>query len=196
MCCFGRATFKEVMPLILNFHYAKRRCADPTAVFVMRKDCGTPIACAVFAAPANRYFGRRAVELVRLVRTPEYMDPLSGFISRCLSELRRERRFFYCLAYADTDAKHHGGIYQACSFSYIGVSKGHTMYRAIGDKNKIVSARSRDQSTAETKALLVPFKTGPKYLYVKGLMCPTAHVIERLSRESMPYPKPSQEVSS
>lgn len=186
------------MPLVLNHHYAKRRCADPTAIFVMRRDDYEPIACAIFAAPANKYFGRYAVELVRLVRTPEYTAPLSGFISKCLAELKKQKRFFYCLAYADTDASHHGGIYQACSFAYIGLSKGHTMYRTsptidlfgiVGERT--VSARSRDQSTTETKATMRSFKTGPKHLYVKGLLCPTAHVIARLGRVKLPYPKPA-----
>lgn len=187
-CFFDRATFKEVLPLILTEHYARRRCADPSSVFVIRNEDYDIMAAAVFAAPANRYFGRKAIELVRLVRKPSYHGALSSFIAFCLGELKKEKRFFYCLSYADTDANHHGGIYQACSFAYVGLSKGHTMYkRADG---AVVSARSRDQSTVETKKLLLPFKTGPKHLYIRGLLISTQDAVARLGREKLPYPKP------
>jgi hypothetical protein len=195
---FDRGTFKEVMPLVINHHYAKRRCADPAAVFVMRSQDYRPVACCIFAAPANKFFGSKAIELVRLVRLPEYDAPLSAFIAKCLVELKREDRFFYCLAYADTDAHHHGGIYQACSFAYLGLSKGHTMYRTepmpdlLGPRAaRTVSARSRDQSTMETRSSMTPFRTGPKHLYIRGLTVPTSHILQRLGKTSLPYPKPA-----
>lgn len=185
---FDQAKFKEVMPLILNHHYARRRCADPSSVLVMRRDDYEPVACAVFAAPCNRFFGSKAIELVRLVRLPEYTEPLTSFLSKSLAHLKKQGRFFYCLSYADTDAGHHGGVYQAASFAYIGQSKGHTMYRA--DDGRVVSARSRDQSSPETKATMKTFKTGPKHLYVKGLLISTRDAVARLGRVELPYPKP------
>ena len=185
---FDTGTFKEVMPLILEYHYARRRCADPAAVFVVRREDYSPVACAVFAAPINRYFGRHAVELVRLVRLPEYEAPLSAFISWCLKRLKATRDFYYVLSYADTDAAHHGGIYQACSFAYLGQSKGHTMYRNA--EGKITSARSRDQSSTAAQRKLFPFKTGPKHLYVRGLHISTTDAVARLGRQALPYPKP------
>lgn len=189
---FDSATFKEVLPLILEHHYSRRRCADPSRVFVARGEDYSIQACAVFAAPVNRYFGRHAIELVRLVRVPAYAEPLSRLLAFSLKEIKRQQRYLYCLAYADTDANHHGGIYQACSFAYIGASKGHTMYRD-GQTGKIISARSRDQSSKSTKARYTPFETGPKHLYVRGIQIATADVVARLGRIRMPYPKPMLE---
>lgn len=184
---YREGTFKEVLPVVIEHHYSHRRCADPTSVFVAEQE--SHLAVAIFAAPLNRWFGRGAVELVRLVRTPHYSEPLSRFIAWCIRQLKKQRRFLYVLAYADSAEDHHGGIYQACSFAYIGLSKGHSMWQC-DLTGKIVSNRSFDQQSAKNKIAWTKMKSAPKYLYVKGLLTSTGDVVARLGRASLPYPKP------
>lgn len=176
------------MPLVMAHHYTRRRTADPMFVFLWKKE-GETMAAAIFTSPANRYFGKGAIELSRLVRVPELAEPLSKFVGLCLREIKRQRDLAFCLSYADTTVEHHGGIYQACSFDYVRKSKGNVQYRhdATG---KIVSGRSFDQHAAGNKTGWTRLRTGEKHLYVRPLRERRAKLLARFGWSSLPYPKP------
>jgi hypothetical protein len=183
-----RGKLADAMPLVLEHHYTRRRTADPMHVFLWQVE-GTTVAAAVFTSPVNRYFGRGAIELARLVRLPDFATPLSGFVSECLRWLKKNTDLAYCLSYADQTVGHHGGIYQACSFLYVAESKGNVQYRndATG---QIVSGRSFDQHAAGNKSGWTRLRTGKKHLYVKPLRERRAKLLNRFGWPTLPYPKP------
>lgn len=184
---FRKGTFKEALPLVLTHHYTKRRTADPMHVFIWERD-GAPHAAAIFTAPVNRYFGRGAVELARLVRLPELREPLSAFIALCLRWLKRHTQLLYCLSYADTTVGHHGGVYQAANFTYVADSKGGVQYRHL-ETGRIVSGRSFDQHAAENKSGWERLRTGKKHLYVYPLHERREKLLRRFGWAALPFPK-------
>lgn len=176
------------MPLIEEHHYTRRRTADPMHVFLWEDATGRRLATAVFTSPVNRFFGRGAVELSRLVRLPELTVPLTVFLSECFCWLRRNTALLFCLSYADTTVGHHGGVYQAASMLYVADSKGNTQYQNLTD-GRIVSGRSFDQHAAGNKAGWQRLRTGKKHLYVKPLRERASSLLARFGWAPLPYPK-------
>ena len=191
------ATVDEIWPLVRNHHYSKRRTADPMFCFAWRQPgglfghTGEPLAGIIYTAPVNRYFGTGAIELARLVRKPELAEPLSSFIAWSLRWLRANTDLRYCLSYADAGAGHHGGIYQACNFTYVRQTYGNRFYQN-DQTGEIVSGRSFDQRRAAYKAGWRAFKTAPKYLYVFPLNEPHDELLDRFRWHAFPYPKPGR----
>jgi len=182
---FELSTLPEVMRLVIEHHYAHRRTADPMFVFAW-KDEGHIVATAVFASPANKYFGKGAIELVRLVRVPELTVPLSTFVAQCIRWLKSNTDLKYILSYADSGAGHCGFIYQATNFIYVRRTKGNVQYHKEG---RIVSGRSFDQHSKENKAGWERVRTAGKFLYVMPLRERRRALLERFGWVSLPYPK-------
>ena len=189
------ATMDEVRPLLDENHYLGSRCADPVHCFADRApggllgDTGTPLAAIVYAAPTNRYFGRGALEIVRLVRNPEYRTPLSSLVSWSLRWLRRQGRYDFAISYADSGHGHHGGIYQACSFVYVGMTKGHWRWQNA-TTGETVSNRSFEQRRPAYREGWDKERTSPKHLYFAPLSTRKRQVLNRFQWEELPYPKP------
>ena len=184
-----RGKLADAMPFLLEHHYLRRRTADPMFVFQWVDDAGVTQAVAVFCAPSNRYFGKGSVELSRLVRLPSYDGPLTQFLSRCLSELRKDpRRLKFLLSYADSTVGHRGVVYQALSGIHVSVSKGHTLWKN-DVTGEVVSNRSMDQRRPENREGFVRVKTGLKYLYVWPLHEKREKLLTRFSWKPLPYPK-------
>jgi hypothetical protein len=152
-------------------------------------DTGEPIAAIVYAAPANRYFGNGAVELVRLVKHPDADVQLSQFIAWSLRWLKGNTDLKFCLSYADQGAGHHGGIYQATNFIYIQESAGNRQYTNPGT-GEVVSGRSFDQRRPEYRVGWKASKTSKKYLYVFPLAERKSELLLRFRWQQQAYPKP------
>jgi hypothetical protein len=184
---FSRGTLKDAMPLIMEHHYTKRRTADPMHVFLWSLS-GEIVATAVFTSPVNKYFGKGAIELARLVRLPSMNFPLTMFLSECFRWLKKNTKILYCLSYADSTVGHVGTIYQASNFTFVAISKGNSQYRndATG---KIVSGRSFDQHAAGNKAGWTKLKTGKKYLYVYPLHEKRERLLARFGWEPLAFIK-------
>jgi hypothetical protein len=178
----------DAMPLILAYHYTRRRTADPMHVFLLVDRHDSPVAAAVFTSPVNRYFGKGAIELARLVRVPELTMQLSSFIGHCLRWLKKNTSLAYCLSYADTTVGHHGGVYRACNFTFVAESKGNTQYvhEATG---RVVSGRSFDQHAADNKADWTRMKTGKKLLYIYPLRERLVPLLARFGWAALAYVK-------
>lgn len=183
----SKGKLADAMPLILAHHYTRRRTADPMHVFLWTVD-GETVATAVFTAPVNRFFGRGAVELARLVRVPGCAWPMSSFVSACLRWLKRHTDLRFCLSYADDTVGHKGYVYQASNFTHVAVSKGNTMWKCK-TTGAMVSGRSMDQSAKSRKDGYERVRSGRKYLYVYPLNEPLNELLERFSWTPLPYPK-------
>lgn len=185
---FERGCFADGLPLVLEHHYTHRRTADPMHVFLW-KDGDRIVATAIFTSPVNRYFGKGAIELARLVRVPDCTAPLSAFVAKCLRWLKKNTVLRYCLSYADTTVGHHGGIYQALNFIFVAESKGNTQWKC-DTTGKVVSGRSYDQHAAGNKAGWTRMRTGKKLLYVYPLHEKPDALLTRFGWTALPYFKP------
>jgi hypothetical protein len=145
------------------------------------------VATAVFTSPINKYFGKGAVELARLVRVPAFDAPLSRFVAKCLRWLKKNTKLLYCLSYADSTVGHCGFIYQACNFTFVRKSKGNVMYRH--KSGKLVSGRSFDQHAVDNKEGYTRMRSGAKFLYVYPLAEKLTDLTQRFGWSSLPYPK-------
>jgi hypothetical protein len=178
------------LPLLAAYHYRGATVADPMHVFAWKADAQGPLlAAAFFAAPVNFYFGKGAVELVRLVRVPELTAPLSQFVAETLRWLKRHTPTLYVLSYADSGQGHHGGIYRALGFTHVRVSKGHSNWRHP-PTGAVCSSRAFDQRSPENKVGWVRAKGTDKYLYVKPIHEPWESLAARFGWSALPYPKP------
>ena len=96
------------------------------------------------------------------------------------------------VSFADTEQGHHGGIYQANGWWYIGDSASDSEYRIHGKKmhRKTVYSRYGNQSVPWLKANVDPHmvvvRTEPKHKYVKPLDAGMAKSLETMK---LPYPK-------
>lgn len=181
-----RGKLADAMPLILAHHYTARRTADPMHVFLWKRG-GETRAAAVFCSPANRFFGKGAIELSRLVRVPDETAPMSQFLALCIRQLKQDERLAFLLSYADTTAGHHGGVYQASNFIYVAESKGNTQYRH-NETGRIVSGRSFDQHAASNKDGWTRLRTGRKHLYIYPLREKRKALLARFGWTALPYP--------
>lgn len=183
----------EVCRLFDEHHYIGSQCADPTYIFALRDrgglfgDNGEPICAAIFAPPASFVWGPKALELVRLVREPRCEVPLSQFIAECLATIKREGRFILVVSYADPGAGHHGGVYQAGNWIYVGKSSAKAVYENVATGRKM-SQRSWDQSTLKESDGWVRKPTKGKHTYLYPL---TRNVRKSWTRFGLPYPKPN-----
>jgi hypothetical protein len=183
---------REVAHLLASYHYIGSQCADPTYAFAWRSDgglfgdSGEPMAAALFAPSAARAWGPKTLELTRLVRHPSIDEPLTKFLSQCLRFLSKTGRFDLVVSYADPSAGHHGGIYQAASWVYLGTSTSKVtwIHAATGRRS---SQRSFAQSNYKESDGWQKSKTGKKYIYAFPL-----HKSKRndLNCRRLPYPKP------
>ena len=177
----------DAMPLIMAHHYTRRRTADPMHVFLW-VDGDRTMATAVFTSPVNRYFGKGAVELSRLVRVPDLKVPLTSFLSACFRWLKVNTDLKFCLSYADETVGHYGYIYQAASMLHVAVSPGNTQWRCNAT-GAIVSGRSFDQRSPSNREAHTRLRTGKKYLYVKPLRERASALLSRFGWMALPYPK-------
>jgi len=194
------STLAEVRGLLDQNHYLGGGCADPVHVFAVRKegglfgDHGDPVAAIVFSSPVNRYFGPGSLEISRLVRLPAMETPLSSLISWSARWLKKNTAWKYCLAYADTGAGHHGGVYQAAGFDFVRESVGHSSWinPSTGER---CSSRAFDQ---RREAFRKGWERQPgtlKYLYVRPLHERRQKLLDRFDWTARPYPKPGNQTT-
>ncbi|MET0724359.1 MAG: hypothetical protein ABWY64_26525 [Tardiphaga sp.] len=194
----------ELWPLIRDHHYSGRMPAPIKHCYAARKqgglfgDSGEPIAGIIYVIPAGRWAENGVLELARLVRHPEYKEPLSKFISFSCAWLRKSG-WNIVVSYADCIQGHHGGIYQAASWNYGGKRDRHIdgftingVFKPGRSCNNLYGTSSIDR----LKALLPNLEIQPhydegKHLYWKPLTVSGRIKAKRLGLETLPYPKPT-----
>lgn len=196
------ATQDECWPLVRDFHYSHRMPSAVLHCFAWRKegglfgDTGEPQAIAMYGQPVNRNWPQDALELQRLVRRDEFDRPLSMFISWSLRWLRANTNVPFVLSYADTSEGHHGGIYQATGWRFVGTrteacpaflmpdgTKKHS--RQV---NRELGSRSIDFVKSK-RPEWKPIRGEPKHLYVFPLRQRLNAVLRRFDWQDQPYPK-------
>lgn len=197
------ATADEIWPLVRDFHYSGRSAGLVRHAFAWRKpgglfgDTGEPVAGITYSQPVNRNFPYESVELSRLVRRDDFGGPLSQFVTWTLRWLRSTSQTPFVLSYADSTQDHHGGIYQACGFIYVGqTNPGHIGYDCPDGTfvhGRICNGRFGTRSVeaiAQLKPDWEPIYGEPKHLYIFPLRQKWATIARQQGWEAQPYPKP------
>lgn len=192
----------EARALVVEHHYSGKWPNAPVFVVTWHAaggifgDRGEALAAAVF----NRagVWKESTLELARLVRVPDCRRPLTALLALALREIRRQKLDSLVVSYADPAAGHHGGIYQAASWSYGGEgATGESVWIVDGVEfnRRSIQDRFGTSSVEKVKARLgsrLQFrKCDPKLLYWKALNRAGRAKADRLGLQSYPYPKPS-----
>jgi hypothetical protein len=202
------ATADELWPLVRDHHYSRRMPSAPQHCFAIRRpgglfgDTGEPVAGIIYGSPVNKYISDGiAVELLRLVRAPDYRRPLSHFVTWSLRWLRANTRFGICVTYADTAHGHYGGIYQACGFQYLG-ERGVPFDKVAGFKDQAgnfwharsVNARygthQKDKILDRNPSWSV-VEAQPKHFYFTPLRKHLKPTLKHYGWQPLVYPKPN-----
>ncbi len=199
----------EARALVLEHHYSHKWPAVPLFSVTWHEsgglfgDRGVAVAAAVFGIPANAW-AEPVWEFQRLVRRPGLGVPLTGLIGAAASEIRRQGRVDLLVSYADREAGHHGGIYQAASWHYAGLkpddAKGGRVIGCVIDGERIHGrVLSHRYGTRSAKALRARGLDAElwrddsrKHLYWRALNRRGKAKAKRLGLKSLPYPKPGR----
>lgn len=190
--------------LVRDHHYSGKipsvnvLCATAHLPGGLFGDMGEAVAACVFNHPAARW-REEVVELVRLVRTDAFDEPLSKLVSFALSQCRILNICDLLVSYADPTHGHHGGIYQACSWNYGGqrearnddyisvngeVVHNRTLHGRYGTTS-IIELRKRFPSWQVENA---SNQAEGKHLYWKPLSKHGKKKAGRLGLKAHPYP--------
>jgi hypothetical protein len=204
---YSGASPDEVWPLIRDYHYAQKMPSNLQTkeyIFAVRQpggllgDNGDVLAAAIFGFPAGGRWQRHVLELQRLVRTPEYNGALSQLVSHSVKWLRARTGAPFVVSYADPEEGHHGGVYQACGWHYVGQSKekrrgfltdtGEFLHRTSA--RKLVSGAKSDRDIIAARPEWRLLKGEPKHLYFAPLRMRLKPILRRQQWRIQPYPKP------
>lgn len=124
-------TYKQAVDFLLPRHYSGRIPSISYAFgeFINNKleavcTFGSPASSPLCKGIAGDKWKYNVIELNRLCREDDYKNQLSQFVSWCLRQLKQYN--LIVVSYSDTAMNHHGYIYQACNFLYIGMTKRRT----------------------------------------------------------------------
>lgn len=132
---------KDTYDFILNKHYAQRLPSISYAYgcFIKGKlegilTIGKPASNSLCEGVCGKDYKQYVYELNRLcVNDGLPRNTLSKFVSRVLRDLSNEK--IILISYADEGANHHGYIYQATNWMYIGKTKSRTDKYTPGNKH-------------------------------------------------------------
>lgn len=205
---FTTASREEAEQFVQEWHYSGTLNTIIHHAFTMREpgglfgDRGPIVACCVFAHPVNRNAKQGEIELVRLARSePEHEGlDLSWLVGHSLKWLRLNTDYRAVISYADSTHDHHGGIYQATNFYYVGDSNPGIVGFRHPDTDEYIHKKSAYDrfGTSSEKHLKYelgyePVKGQKKFLYVYPLTKGKRNkekVLSDLGYEPMRYPKP------
>ena len=179
------------MPANIQHCYAVRRSGG------LFGDFGDAIdAAAVFSIPPTRW-GENVIELLRLVRRPNYNAPLTELLAFSCRWLRKAG-VPLLVSFADWTQRHHGGIYQAAGWNYAGC-RDRRMDGVVIDGqfwpgrscNSRWGTRSTDKlrEIMPTRAIEPHYDDG-KHLYWRALSVAGKTRAKRLGLQVRHYPKP------
>lgn len=192
------ATFAEVTRATRDWHYtATCATANLSAFAVLER--GDFVGVITFGSGASPSIGRpfrcsqrNTRELTRIALRPGHRTPVSRVIRIAAMLLKRRRPSLrVCVSYADSGQGHHGGVYQAAGWLYLGPCKSHG-YRVRGRviHPRTCGQRYGTQSVAELRrrfdrrAKRVKLADKHKYVHLWD-----QRILDRIKGQLQPYPK-------
>lgn len=197
LCTYEAAKFA-----VSHWHYSKSMPASKTFKVGAWED-GEFVGSIVFSWGSNARIGQmfglqmtQCPELTRVALKTGHQTPTSKILSIAIKFLRKHNPGVECLmSYADCDQNHHGGIYQACNFFYLGkvqLNGGTARYRIHGKvrHGRTIGSIYGRQNLDWLRANVDPnaekvFTTG-KHKYVLPFTDRVRSICEELKQ---PYPK-------
>jgi hypothetical protein len=178
-----------------KWHYSQR-LPMPPLVKVGAWEGGKFIGCVLFGRGANNAIGREyrltqleACELVRIALT-SHETPVSRIASLAIRFLQKQSPGVrLVISYADAEQGHHGGVYQAMNWLYVGRSMGSTEFFHEGrwKHNREVTSGAFGGARAVADISSLPKrKTQGKHKYLMPLDDAMRAQIAPLAK---PYPK-------
>lgn len=184
---FRPVSREEWLPLVLNYHYA-RRVPSVSFAYGVEYD-GELIGVVTFGKPASNSlckgvcgeeYSKNVYELNRLVLLQPLKNVASQLIGYALRELKKHNLII--VSYADTAMNHNGYVYQATNFMYTGRTAQRT------DKYVPKGKHSRHY-TDENTNLRVVRSAKERYIYITGDKSFKKQALKALNYPVKPYPK-------
>lgn len=204
---FAVGRVDDANSLVVAHHYSKRPPANVQVVGTWHEDGGLfgdrgdAVAACFFSIPPTRW-SEPVLELSRLVRRPEVMASLTGLIAATANHARAVEDADLLVSFADWTQGHHGGVYQASSWSYAGVRERNCdgvlmdgVFIPGRSCNSRWGTRSPDKLRQITGRAIEPHYDEGKHLYWRALNKRGKAKAERLGLASLPYPKPAQQAA-
>ena len=172
-----------------NWHYSASMPAGKLARLGVWEDmrfCGVVLFGRGACPAAGKQFGLEQLEICELVRVAmdTHLTPVSRVVAVAVRLLRRRcPRLRLIVSYADPEQGHHGGIYQAMGWQYVGLSTPQVSFMLYG---KRIHKRSGNSMMGKKHTL--PRATIPEQRH-KYLLPLDDEMRERVAALALPYPK-------
>jgi hypothetical protein len=97
---------------------------------------------------------KRVLALTRFVLEPELPPNAATFLlARAVKAIRRDGKYDCLVTYADEAVGHHGGIYRAAGWEYLGLTKPQPRWIDPATGRQVARKASRTRDNAEMRAL-------------------------------------------
>jgi hypothetical protein len=197
-------TRNDVLPYILNIHYAKRMPSITWAFGLFEGDVligictyGTPPSATLKVGVCGEEFADKVIELNRLCLKHNRKNEASFLVGRSLQMLPAPK---IIISFADTDQNHTGIVYQACNFIYTGLSAKRTDWKIKGKEHlhgqtiadEFRGVKNRAQAMREkygSDFYLHPRSRKHRYLYIIGNRGFKKAAIKAMKYKIEDYPK-------
>lgn len=189
------ATHEAAKYACANWHYSK--CLPSSMqkrVAVGAWEDGSFVGVVVFGHGANPQIGspygltiNECVELTRIALKKGHKAPVSRIVRLALMFLSKAQpKLRLVVSYADQMQGHHGGVYQAGNWIYVGSMKGVPSLRYKGKIWHSKALRTSYPNLKQSDPAVEKVPAGDKHKYLMAL---DAEMKERILPLSKPYPK-------
>tara|TARA_R110000744_G_scaffold149610_1_gene262777 strand:- start:4022 stop:4663 length:642 start_codon:yes stop_codon:yes gene_type:complete len=197
-------TRKECEPFILGIHYAKRWPSISYAFGLFTEGelvgvCtyGTPPSATLKKGIAGECHKGEVLELNRLCLKHNIKNEASFLVGRSLQKLPKGK---IVVSFADTQQGHMGYVYQACNFTYHGLSakrtdwkvkgKEHLHGQTIADEFRGIPNRANAmREKYGDDFYLAPRPRKHRYIYIVGSKTYKRKIKEAIKYKQEAYPK-------
>lgn len=191
-------------PFIIGIHYAKRWPSITYAFGLFDEDklvgvCtfGTPPSAPLRSVIAGIELSKNVLELNRLCLLNNGKNEASRLVSGAIRQLKGN---FIIISFADTEQNHKGVVYQACNFTYHGLSAKRTDWKVKGMEHKhgqtiadeFRGVKNRADAMREKYGddfYLAPRPRKHRYIYITGSKSFRRFAARRISYTKEDYPK-------
>lgn len=195
---------KDSYPFLLEIHYARRIPSISYCYGLFRKGdlvgvvCyGTPASPTLRSGVAGKENSKKVLELNRLCLKDNLFNEASFLVSQSLKLLPKNK---IIVSFADSSQGHFGYVYQACNFTYHGLSakrtdwalksKPHLHGQTIADMSRGQENRAQYmRDTFGDDFYLKPRPRKHRYVYLTGSKKQKKNLKKNIKYKEQEYPK-------
>ena len=200
------ATHKAVKYACENWHYSKSTPVPPLVKLGVWEDCKF-IGCVIFSRGASSNLLKpyklkqyEGCELTRIALT-KHKSEVSKILKYCFLFLKKNSpKLKLIVSFADPQYGHHGGVYQASNWFYVGdTAKGKEYWyngkrlhsRQVSEKGWNIQQGQKRKTVKPSDCKVID--TPGKHRYLMPL---DKEMIEKIKPLAKPYPKRAQSIDS